>query len=92
MKKYPDLVGAYGIIAAARVFAADKLPESTRDEFVEMARRHVVEKVMAGGKIQGPKIYLTPARTNELGDQAKPGVEMLDKGKLARMAVGEKER
>jgi len=81
VKKYPELAAAYGIIAAARVFAADKLPESTRDEFVSMAERHVVDRIMGGGQIHGPKIYVAPARATDVGDHAESVPEVPAQGK-----------
>lgn len=69
VKRYPDLAKAYGVVAAAKAFAAEKLPEATRDEFVEMAKRHMVEKITTGQQIQGPKIYLEPTKTIEARDQ-----------------------
>jgi len=78
VKKYPDLAAAYGIVAAAKAFAVDKLPESARDDFVNMARRHMIEKIEAGEKIQGPKIYLAPTKTSRAPDQTaeKEGVDL----------------
>lgn len=92
VKKYPDLAAAYGIVAAAKAFAADKLPEVARKDFVEMARRHMVEKIMAGQQIQGPKIYLEPTRTNDVGDQTKTAPEAVDQGKSPRAKVVDRER
>jgi len=93
VKKYPELAAAYGMIAAARVFAADKLPEATRDEFVNMAERHVVERIMGGGQIQGPKIYVAPARGKDVGDHAESIPELPDQGTSHRLKVAaDKER
>lgn len=92
VKKYPELAAAYGMIAAARVFAADKLPEATRDEFVNMAERHVVERIMDGGQIQGPKIYVAPARGKDVGDNAESIPELPDQGASHRLKVADKER
>ncbi len=55
VEKYPDLAAAYGIVAAAKAFAADKLPEGARKDFVEMARRHMVDKIMVGHRSRGRK-------------------------------------
>lgn len=85
VKKYPDLVGAYGIVEAAKTFAAEKLPEPAREEFVGMARRHVIQKIMAGEAVKGPKIYLAPVKALEARDQAKaPAQEVADLGKSPR--------
>lgn len=92
VEKYPDLAAAYGIVAAAKAFAADKLPEAARKDFVEMARRHMVEKIMAGQQIHGPKIYLAPTKTIDVGDQTKTAVEAVDQGKSPRAKVVERER
>lgn len=67
VRKYPDLAAAYGIVAAAKAFASEKLPEASRNGFVEMARRHMVEKITAGQQIHGPKIYLEPTKTVDVG-------------------------
>lgn len=75
VKRYPDLAAAYGIVAAAKSFASEKLPEASRNEFIEMARRHIVEKIMAGQQIQGPKIYLEPSRTTDVGGQNRKAAE-----------------
>jgi hypothetical protein len=69
VKKYPDLAAAYGIVSAAKAFAAEKLPETAREEFVSMAQRHMVEKIQAGKHIQGPKIYSVSTKTNDFGNQ-----------------------
>ncbi|MEX5744555.1 LPD7 domain-containing protein [Massilia sp. X63] len=92
VEKYPDLAAAYGIVAAAKAFAADKLPEAARKDFVEMARLHMVEKIMAGQQIQGPKIYLAPTKTIDVGDQTKTAAEAVDRGKSPRTKAVEKER
>jgi len=92
VKKYPELAAAYGIIAAAKVFAADKLPECTRDEFINMAERHVMERIMGGGQIQGPKIYVAPARAKDIGDHAESVSEVSDQGTSRRVKVAEKEK
>lgn len=83
--KYPDLAGAYGIVAAARAFATEKLPEASRNEFTEMVRRHVFEKITAGQQIQGPKIYSEPTKTIDVGDRLKSPLEPVDRGKWAQV-------
>jgi hypothetical protein len=85
VKKYPDLVGAYGIVEAAKAFAGEKLPEFAREEFVGMARRHVLQKIISGDAVKGPKIFLAAAKGRETDDLAKPpGQEALDQGKPPR--------
>lgn len=92
VEKYPDMAAAYGIVAAAKAFAADKLPETARKDFVEMARRHMVEKIMAGQTIQGPKIYSAPTRTIDVGDQTKTALKAVDQGNSPRAKAVERER
>ncbi|MEH6433849.1 LPD7 domain-containing protein [Massilia sp. DD77] len=92
VKKYPDLAAAYGIVAAAKAFAIDKLPEAARDDFVDIAKRHMVEKILAGEHIQGPKIYLTPAKTPDVGDQTITATDSPDQGKTPRAKAVERER
>lgn len=92
VKKYPDLAAAYGIIAAARAFAADKLSESARDEFIEMARRHVIRKIAADEQIKGLKIYVAPTRTTEVGDPSGTGLTTADLGKSAGAKAVERGR
>lgn len=91
MRKYPDRAAAYGIVAAAKAFASEKLTEAGRNEFIEMAKRHMVEKIMAGQQIQGPKIYLAPTRTIDVSGQTKTAVEV-DQGKSPRAKAVERER
>lgn len=78
VKKYPDLTRAYGVVAAAKAFASEKLPEASRDEFVEMAKRHMAEKITTGQQIQGPKIYLEPTRTIDARDQVKDATKTVE--------------
>ena len=92
VKKYPDLAAAYGVVTAAEVFATEKLSVSARDEFVEMARRHVIQKIAAGEQIKGPKIYATPTRATEVGDSVGPGHVVADLRKSARSKAVERER
>ncbi len=78
VKKYPDLAKAYGVVAAAKAFASEKLPEASRDEFVEMAKRHMAEKITTGQQIHGPKIYLEPTKTIDAGDQVAEATQAID--------------
>lgn len=58
VKKHPDLAPAYGVIDAAKKFADSNLPEEAREEFVGLARRHVINKIISGEAIVGPKVYM----------------------------------
>lgn len=62
VKKYPDLVGAYGIVEAAKTFALERLPELVREEFVGIARQHVLQKIAAGQVVQGPKVFVNHSK------------------------------
>jgi hypothetical protein len=75
VKKYPDLVGAYGIVESAKAFAAEKLPDAAREEFVGIARRHVMQKIMAGEPVKGPKIYMAAAKARDANDQTQAPVQ-----------------
>ncbi|MDY0977699.1 LPD7 domain-containing protein [Massilia sp. CFBP9012] len=79
VKKYPDLAKAYGVVAAARAFAFEKLPEASRNEFVEMAKRHMVEKITTGQQIHGPKIYLEPTKTIDARDKVAVATAAVDR-------------
>jgi hypothetical protein len=92
VRKYPDLSKAYGVVAAAKAFASEKLPESSRDEFIKMARRHMIEKIIAGEQIQGPKIYLEPSKTIGGGDQVKTASDAVDRGNPLGEKAGHQER
>lgn len=65
VKKHPDLAPGYGIVDAAKKFAEANLPESAREEFIGLARRHVMQKIIAGEPIKGPQIYLTPEKSKD---------------------------
>jgi len=71
VKKYPDLAAAYGIVEAAKRFASEKLPETAHEEFVGMARNHVIQKITSGEQIQGPRIYLAPPKVMDANIEAK---------------------
>lgn len=93
VKKYPDLAGAYGVVEAAKAFAAEKLPEAAREEFVGLARRHVMQKIITGEPVKGPKVYLAPVKAREAGEQAKATVqEAADLGKSPRAKEVARER
>jgi len=92
VKKYPDLAAAYGIIAAARAFAAERLPDVSHEEFVDLARRHVVEKIMGGMQIQGPKIYSAAAKTQDVNERSKSEGEAVAQGKAPLAMLLEREK
>jgi len=92
VKQYPDLAAAYGIVAAAETFATEKLPEAAREEFVALARRHVVEKIMAGTQIQGPKIYMASTKTVDINDRTTTADATVDSVKFDRAKGIETER
>lgn len=92
VKKYPDLAAAYGVIAAAKVFAAEKLPELAREEFVEMASRHMVEKISKGEQIHGPRIYLTAVKANGRENPVQNIAKIQQQGTSQQGNVLEKER
>ena len=85
MKKFPELAQAYGVVDAAKKFAEANLPPDVRDEFVSLARRHVMQKILAGEQIRGPKIYAAVAQTKEVVEQTQgPAQPAVDVGKAAR--------
>lgn len=65
VKKHPDVAPGYGIVDAAKKFAEANLPESAREEFIRLARRHVVQKIITGEHIKGPQIYLSPEKVKD---------------------------
>lgn len=76
--KYPDLAPSYGLIDAARKFAAEKIP-GQEEQFAALARKYVMQQIMSGEQTKGPKINLVPAKDKEveLGkSQPKPGKEV----------------
>jgi hypothetical protein len=87
VKKYPDLVGAYGIVEAAKAFAIEKLPEAAREEFIGMARRHVMHKIITGDVVKGPQIYLAPSK--EKGADAASQKTVVDDKKVTAPPVKE---
>jgi hypothetical protein len=93
VKKYPDLAAAYGIVEAAKRFASEKLPETAHEEFVNMARNHVIQKIATGEHIQGPRIYLAPAKNIDVDRQTKAdAIVGLEQGKSPREKAIAKER
>jgi hypothetical protein len=89
VKKYPELAGAYGIVEAAKLFAAEKLPEGARDEFVSLARRHVMQKIVAGQQINGPKVYLAATTQKDAAERVGEGT---NQGKPPRAKEHARER
>lgn len=92
VKKYPDLAKAYGVVAAARAFASEKLPEASRNDFVDMARRHMAEKITTGQQIHGPKIYLEPTKTIETRDKVEEATKAVDRSQPPGPKVVNRER
>lgn len=71
MKKFPELAQAYGVVDAAKKFAEAHLTPDVRDEFVALARRHVMQKILAGEHVKGPQINIVPAKTTTVADRAE---------------------
>jgi hypothetical protein len=63
IKKHPDLAPAYGVIDAAKKFAESKLPPEAREEFVGLARRHIMNKILSGDSVIGPKVFLPQVKS-----------------------------
>jgi hypothetical protein len=70
IKKHPDLAPAYGVVDAAKKFAESKLPPEAREEFVGLARRHVLNKILSGDAVIGPKVYTTQVKTGDQADRS----------------------
>lgn len=85
LKNHPELAPAYGVVDVARKFAEAHLPEEAREEFVGLARRHVIQKIVTGEAVKGPKIYVAHARSKNTPEQT-PAVakEAIDQGKSPR--------
>jgi hypothetical protein len=85
VEKHPDLAPGYGIVDAAKKFAEANLPESAREEFIGLAKRHVMQKIIAGENIKGPRIYLTPQKLkNDPIKDNSTGQQSRDEGKSPR--------
>jgi len=93
LKNHPELAPAYGVVDVARKFAEAHLPEEAREEFVGLARRHVIQKIVTGEAVKGPKIYVAHARSKNAPEQT-PAVatETIDQGKSPRAKEVAKER
>jgi hypothetical protein len=93
LKNHPELAPAYGVVDVARKFAEAHLPEDAREEFVGLARRHVIQKIVTGESVKGPKIYVAHARSREASEQgAAVAMETIDQGKSPRAKEVAKER
>lgn len=93
MRKYPELAQAYGVVDAAKKFAEASLPQDVREEFVSLARRHVMQKILAGEQVKGPRIYTAPAKAKDDAEQTQaPAQSAVDLGKSARSKEVARER
>jgi hypothetical protein len=93
LKNHPELAPAYGVVDVARKFAEAHLPEDAREEFVGLARRHVIQKIVTGESVKGPKIYVEHARSRNAADQTSAvAKETVDQGKSPRTREVTKER
>ena len=93
LKNHPELAPAYGVVDVARKFAEAHLPEEAREEFVGLARRHVIQKIVTGESVKGPKIYVAHARSRQASEQTSAvAKETIDQGKSPRAKEVAKER
>jgi hypothetical protein len=93
LKNHPDLAPAYGVVDVARKFAEAHLPEDAREEFVGLARRHVIQKIVTGEVVKGPKIYVEHAKSRKAGDRMpEVAKEAIDQSKSPRAKEVAKER
>lgn len=93
LKNHPELAPAYGVVDIARKFAEAHLPEEAREEFVGLARRHVIQKIVKGEAVKGPKIYVAHARSRQAPEQTSAvAKETIDQGKSPRAKEVAKER
>lgn len=93
LKNHPELAPAYGVVDVARKFAEAHLPEEAREEFVGLARRHVIQKIVTGESVRGPKIYVAHARSRPAPEQTSAvAKEAIDQGKSPRAKEVAKER
>jgi len=93
LKNHPELAPAYGVVDVARKFAEAHLPEDAREEFVGLARRHVIQKIVTGESVKGPKIYIAHARSRQAPEQTSAvAKETIDQGKSPRAKEVAKER
>ena len=93
VKKHPDLAPGYGIVDAAKKFAEANLPKSAREEFIGLARRHIIQKIIAGENVKGPQIYSTHQNTkDEPVKDNGPGIQSPVEGKPPRTKEVARER
>jgi putative DNA primase/helicase len=86
VKEHPDLAPAFGVIDAAKKFAEEKLPPGARDEFVGIARHHVIQKITAGEVVKGPRIYLSADETKDHNSPTESATaNTVDRGKPPRV-------
>jgi hypothetical protein len=93
LKHHPELAPAYGVVDVAKKFAEAHLPEDAREEFVGLARRHVIQKIVTGESVKGPKIYVEHAKSRKANEQTSAvAKESIDQGKSPRAKEVAKER
>lgn len=93
VKKFPELAQAYGVVDAAKKFAEVHLAQDVRDEFVSLARRHVMQKILSGEQVKGPQIYAAPAKAkNTVEHVHAPAQPAANSGNSARSKEIPRER
>jgi hypothetical protein len=93
LKNHPDLAPAYGVVDVAKKFAEAHLPKDAREEFVGLARRHVIQKIISGEAVKGPKIYVAHARGRKASDRTEDvAKDAIDQGKSPRAKEVAQER
>ncbi len=93
IRKFPELAQAYGVVDAAKKFADANLSQDVRDEFVSLARRHVMQKILAGDPVKGPQIYVAPTKTNDEAERAQASTQpAVDQAKAPRSKEVARER
>ena len=76
IKKFPELAQAYGVVDAAKKFAEAYLSRDVRDEFIALARRHVMQKILAGEHVKGPQIYTGAVQTKAGADRTQASKQL----------------
>jgi ornithine carbamoyltransferase len=56
---------------AAKKFAERNLPEDARDEFIGLARRNVMNNIISGEAVVGPKVYMEAPRQKQVIDRVQ---------------------
>jgi hypothetical protein len=92
VKKHPDLAPAYGVVDVAKKFADAHLPEDAREEFVGLARRHVIQKIVSGEQVRGPQIYSSRPKQKDVSGQVTQPIRDAIQSKAPREKGGAKER